>query len=165
MLYLDTSVLVPLFVPESESAAARAWFEAHAAETMAISDWTMTEFASAMGIKVRDKGLKPDQARKACALMDKLAADSLKVFTPTRSDYGKAAEHLGHHALGLRAGDALHLAIATKLEPLNGFFDAEAYHQNYAERNPEQPYIEHISTPKVEKLRKLFGERLKADRR
>ena len=51
--------------------------------------------------------------------------------------------------------------IVTRLEPLQGFFDAEAYHQNYAERNPDQPYIEMISTPKVEKLRKFFGERLK----
>jgi uncharacterized protein len=112
MLYLDTSVLVPLFVPETESGSMRAWFDAQAGETLAISDWTLTEFASAMGIKVRDKGLKADQAHKACALMQNLAADSLKVFTPTRSDYGRAAEHLEHHALGLRAGDALHLAIA-----------------------------------------------------
>lgn len=112
MLYLDTSVLVPLFVPEPESDPVRTWFDARAEDTLAISDWTMTEFASAMGIKVREKGLKPDQARKACALMKKLAADSLRVFTPTRRDYGKAAEHLGHHALGLRGGDALHLAIA-----------------------------------------------------
>lgn len=112
MLYLDTSVLVPLFINEPESDSVRVWFNAHAGETLAISDWTLTEFASAMGIKVRDKGLKPDEARKACALMTKLAADSLKVFTPTRSDYSKSADHLGHHALGLRAGDALHLAVA-----------------------------------------------------
>lgn len=112
MLYLDTSVLVPLFVPEPESPAVRAWFDTKAAETLAISDWTLTEFASAMGIKVRDKGLKPDQARKACALMQQLATGSLRVLTPTRHDYSRAAEHLGHHALGLRAGDALHLAVA-----------------------------------------------------
>lgn len=112
MLYLDTSVLVPLFVPEPESDVVRAWFAAHTQEVLAISDWTLTEFASAMGIKVRDKGLKPDQARKACALMGELAGDSLSVFTPKRSDYRRAAEHLGHSALGLRAGDALHLAIA-----------------------------------------------------
>lgn len=112
MLYLDTSVLVPLFVPEPESGSVRAWFDKQAGETLAISDWTLAEFASAMGIKVRDKGLKAEQAYKACALMEKLAADSLKVFTPTRSDYARATGHLGHHALGLRAGDALHLAIA-----------------------------------------------------
>ncbi len=112
MIYLDTSVLVPLFVPEPDSDPMRAWFDTRSGETLAISDWTLTEFASAMGIKVRDKGLKPDQARKACSLMGELVADSLKVFTPTRSDYRRAAEHLGHHTLGLRAGDALHLAIA-----------------------------------------------------
>lgn len=112
MLYLDTSVLVPLFVPELDSAAVRQWFDANADKTLAISDWTVTEFASAMGIKVRDKGLKPDQARRACALMDKLAAESFKVFAPARSHFVKAAEYLGQHALGLRAGDALHLAIA-----------------------------------------------------
>lgn len=112
MLYLDTSVLVPLFVSEPQSDSVRAWIGARAGETLAISDWTLTEFASAMGIKVRDKGLKPDQAHKACALMENLATDSLKVITPTHRDYGKASEYLGHHALGLRAGDALHLAIA-----------------------------------------------------
>ena len=112
MLYLDTSVLVPLFVPEPDSSAVRQWFETKIGETLAISSWTLTEFASAMGIKVRDKGLKADQARRACRLMDQLAADSFEVFIPTRNDYGKAVEHLGHHALGLRAGDALHLAVA-----------------------------------------------------
>ncbi len=116
MFYLDTSVLVPLFVPEPQSAPIRAWFDAQAAKTagvkLAISAWTLTEFASAMGIKVRDKGLKPAQAQTACALMQKLSADSLCVFTPTRSAFDRAAEYLAQHALGLRAGDALHLAIA-----------------------------------------------------
>ncbi len=114
MLYLDTSVLVPLFVPEPLSEPVRAWFDvqATAGATLAISAWTLTEFASAMGIKVRDKGLKPEQAQTACALMRKLQLDSLRVFTPTRSAFERAAEYLAQHALGLRAGDALHLAIA-----------------------------------------------------
>lgn len=112
MLYLDTSVLVPLFVPEPESAVIRAWFDAHADATFAISDWTITEFSSAMGIKVRSKGLKPEQARKARSLMNKLATESLRVFPPTRSDYERAAKLLDHYLLGLRAGDALHLAVA-----------------------------------------------------
>lgn len=51
--------------------------------------------------------------------------------------------------------------IATTLEPLDNFYEAEAYHQNYAALNPQQPYIAHISMPKVEKLRKHFGDRLK----
>ena len=116
MLYLDTSVLVPLFVPEPLSEPMRAWFEVQASTTagatLAISAWTLTEFASAMGINVRDKGLLPEQAKTACVLMQKLQLDSLRMFTPTRSAFERAAEYLAQHALGLRAGDALHLAIA-----------------------------------------------------
>lgn len=51
--------------------------------------------------------------------------------------------------------------IVTRLEPLSVFYPAEAGHQDYAARNPDQPYIAAISTPKVDKLRKYFPERLK----
>jgi peptide-methionine (S)-S-oxide reductase len=51
--------------------------------------------------------------------------------------------------------------IATTLEPLERFFVAEDYHQDYAARNPNQPYIAYIALPKVEKLRKNFENRLK----
>ena len=51
--------------------------------------------------------------------------------------------------------------IATTLEALKQFFVAEAYHQNYAALNPDQPYIAYIAQPKVEKLRTYFGNRLK----
>lgn len=51
--------------------------------------------------------------------------------------------------------------IATTLEPLKTFYVAEAYHQDYAARNPFQPYIAAVSAPKVAKTRKLFAERLK----
>ncbi len=51
--------------------------------------------------------------------------------------------------------------IATVVEPLTAFYTAEPDHQDYAARNPQQPYIAAISTPKVEKLREYFGERLK----
>lgn len=51
--------------------------------------------------------------------------------------------------------------IATRLEPLDAFFEAERYHQNYAALNPGQPYIAAIALPKVAKLRAYFGEALK----
>lgn len=51
--------------------------------------------------------------------------------------------------------------IATTLEPLVEFFEAEAYHHNYAALNPTQPYIAAVSTPKVEKLKKVHGDKLK----
>jgi peptide-methionine (S)-S-oxide reductase len=51
--------------------------------------------------------------------------------------------------------------IVTTLEPLTAFYEAEDYHQDYAARNPNQPYIAHVSTPKVTKLRENFGSMLK----
>ncbi len=51
--------------------------------------------------------------------------------------------------------------IVTTLEPLETFYEAEDYHQEYAARNPNQPYIAHVSTPKVEKLKQNFGGMLK----
>jgi peptide-methionine (S)-S-oxide reductase len=52
--------------------------------------------------------------------------------------------------------------IVTEVAPLSDFYEAEAYHQDYAARNPMQPYILFTSAPKVAKLRKHFPDRLKA---
>ena len=46
--------------------------------------------------------------------------------------------------------------IVTKVTPLETFYPAEAYHQNYAALNPDQPYIVIHDRPKVENLQKSF---------
>lgn len=51
--------------------------------------------------------------------------------------------------------------IVTQVEPLERFYEAEPYHQDYAARNPRQSYIAYAAAPKVEKLRKHFPDRLK----
>lgn len=51
--------------------------------------------------------------------------------------------------------------IVTEVVPLETFYEAEAYHQNYAELHPMQPYILFTASPKVAKLRKHFADRLK----
>ena len=51
--------------------------------------------------------------------------------------------------------------IATTLEPLDPFYPAEDYHQDYAAHHPHQPYIQHVAKPKVEKLKKSYSDRLK----
>lgn len=53
--------------------------------------------------------------------------------------------------------------IVTELAPLEAFYDAEPYHQDYAARNPAQPYIACISAPKVHKLRHYFPDMLKRE--
>lgn len=61
----------------------------------------------------------------------------------------------------LDGADVFKSPIVTRLEPLNEFFEAEAYHQNYAALHPQQGYIAAVAMPKVEKLRTYFGEQLK----
>ncbi len=51
--------------------------------------------------------------------------------------------------------------VVTRLEPLQEFFEAEGYHQNYAALHPGEPYIQAIAQPKVGKLREYFGDALK----
>jgi len=45
--------------------------------------------------------------------------------------------------------------IVTTLEPLVEFFEAEAYHQDYADKNPNQGYIIGAALPKIEKAKKV----------
>jgi peptide-methionine (S)-S-oxide reductase len=49
-------------------------------------------------------------------------------------------------------------AIATQVVPLKAFYPAEAYHQDYATRHPDQPYIVYNDAPKVAHLRQQFPE-------
>lgn len=51
--------------------------------------------------------------------------------------------------------------IVTEITPYTSFFKAEAYHQDYYNQNPNQGYCAFIIRPKVEKLQKVFGGRLK----
>ena len=48
--------------------------------------------------------------------------------------------------------------IVTRIGPLQAFFAAEAYHQDYLTLHPNQPYIAYNDIPKVENLKKLFAE-------
>jgi peptide-methionine (S)-S-oxide reductase len=48
--------------------------------------------------------------------------------------------------------------IVTKVGPLEAFYPAEAYHQDYLTLHPTQPYIAYNDLPKVENLKKLFAD-------
>ena len=53
--------------------------------------------------------------------------------------------------------------IVTEVVPLERFYEAETYHQNYAARNPGQPYIMFNALPKVKKVRTYYADQLKRD--
>ncbi len=51
--------------------------------------------------------------------------------------------------------------IVTEITPASEFFVAENYHQNYYNQNGNQPYCSFVITPKVEKFKKVFEDKLK----
>lgn len=51
--------------------------------------------------------------------------------------------------------------IVTEVVHLGEFYKAEDYHQNYAARNPRNPYVGAVAMPKVEKAKQYLGELLK----
>ena len=53
--------------------------------------------------------------------------------------------------------------IVTQVVKLEGFYPAEEYHQNFAERNPTYPYIVYHDLPKVANLKRLFPEVYRAE--
>src|ERR1700744_5493962 len=58
----------------------------------------------------------------------------------------------------LNAAKVYSKPIVTKIGPLEGFFAAEGYHQDYLTLHPNQPYIAYNDIPKVENLKKMFAE-------
>ncbi|SHG37433.1 peptide-methionine (S)-S-oxide reductase MsrA [Bradyrhizobium erythrophlei] len=58
----------------------------------------------------------------------------------------------------LNAAKVYKKPIVTKVGPLEGFYPAEAYHQDYLTLHPSQPYIAYNDIPKVENLKKIFAE-------
>jgi peptide-methionine (S)-S-oxide reductase len=58
----------------------------------------------------------------------------------------------------LNAAKVYRKPIVTKVGPLEGFYAAEAYHQDYLTLHPNQPYIAYNDIPKVENLKKLFAQ-------
>lgn len=61
----------------------------------------------------------------------------------------------------LEAADAYDDPIVTEVEPLDTFYEAEEYHQNYYEKNPNQAYCAVHIPPKLEKVREGFAGKLK----
>ncbi|MCW3787628.1 peptide-methionine (S)-S-oxide reductase MsrA [Plebeiibacterium sediminum] len=51
--------------------------------------------------------------------------------------------------------------IVTEVTPFEKFYQAEDYHQEYFENNPENSYCRMVVGPKVEKFQKLFKDQLK----
>ena len=71
----------------------------------------VTEFSSALSIKLRTGQLQPAHRADALAIFTQLAAESFVHLSISGQQFRTAARYADQYTLGLRAGDALHLAI------------------------------------------------------
>lgn len=111
MVYVDTSVLVPLFLNEPHSEAVADWYAREKSELVAAA-WCIPEFASALGIKQRTGAIDLQQAQAAWARFERLVAADLRLLPVEPATFHRAAELVLDASSALRAGDALHLACA-----------------------------------------------------
>lgn len=111
--YLDTSLLVAALTPESETQRVQSWLGSVDAGTLAISDWVSTEFSSALSIKLRAGLIRREDRAAALSAFKRLSASSLMRLDLEPEHFRLAASFADREELSLRAGDALHLAVAS----------------------------------------------------
>ncbi len=114
MIYLDTSVLVALLANESTASKIRQWYAQADTHSLVTSDWCLTEFASALSLKVRAGQLTARQANAVHDAFEIWIAGGIRLLEVSRNAFRHGAT-LVRSMPGLRAGDALHLAVMLEL--------------------------------------------------
>jgi len=111
MIYVDTSIFVALCTTEPKSDAVDKWHESSSAK-MISSTWAFTEFSSALSLKVRSNQITEKQSREAWKKFDTLCQNDIELMPIESKTYYSAGILVIDSKSNLRAGDALHLAVA-----------------------------------------------------
>ena len=114
MIYLDTSLVVTALTREAATPRVQAWLAAQDPASLSISDWVITEFSSALSIKLRTGQIDAGQRAQAMAMFHRLVAETFTVRPVSAARFRTGAGYVDQYGLGLRAGDALHLAVAAE---------------------------------------------------
>lgn len=119
---LDASVIVPLFARDSSTDRAGQYLRV-ARPAVIVSDFASAEFASAIARKVRTEHLSHEESRAAFATFDIwVAAEAMRVQAAA-ADISTAESFIRRLDLNLRAPDAIHIAIALRLDAALATFD------------------------------------------
>lgn len=111
MLYLDTSPLVSAVSSEEATARVHDWL-AQQADNLAISDWTVLEFASAAAAKQRGGEITATDRSQALTWFEQFKDDTAELWAVRTTAFRRATELINVVGVKVRAADALHLAIA-----------------------------------------------------
>lgn len=113
---LDTSVLVSALSRESRSDDVPRWRAKQDFAELSISDWVVTEFSSALSIKVRTGVIDAASRGAILALFTQMSVNTFRMLSVETSAVRTAARFCDQAALDLRAGDAM--IMAPRFAPL-----------------------------------------------
>ena len=114
MIYVDTSAWVALHVNEAHTARVQEWLETQDVGELACAEWVKTEYASALSIKKRRGDLSAAHFTEAHHAFAQLCVAGPVWLDVQPEDFLAAAGLCVEPTTHLRAGDALHLAVAQR---------------------------------------------------
>ncbi len=112
MYYIDASAVVAALAHGSAADRVWNWLEGLEAGSLHASAWVGTEISSALAIKVRTGALTITQRQEIWTTYTIFASNSIAMVSIDDAQFDAAARYIDHVETGLRAGDALHLAVA-----------------------------------------------------
>lgn len=118
--YIDSCVLLSLFLGDGGYLAAEAWLLEQGSRPLWISHWVLLEVAGVIALCVRRGGLSSQHATAIQREFEAFRSERLSLIEPRGLDFMQARQWLlsgldSHAALALlRSADALHLAIAQR---------------------------------------------------
>jgi predicted nucleic acid-binding protein len=103
---------VTAIIEEPKSNDVRSCLGSQKPEDLAISDWVVAEFSSALSMKLRTKQIDLDGRASGLRAFSSVSTNSVNILPITSAHFHLAARFADNHVSGIRAADALHLAIA-----------------------------------------------------
>lgn len=114
MIYIDTSVLVAALTLEPATQRSQVWLAAQEAGMLAVSRWTLVEFAAALRFKQATGQIDATKREAATVRFAAIVENTLTTWAVEIADFEEAQRLAAWDEASVRGPDALHMAIATR---------------------------------------------------